>query len=102
MGDASLEQRKALEIYGRNIGLAFQIKDDILDVEGDFAQMGKSAKSDEKLQKSTYPSIFGLEKSKEMLAESLREARKALEEVFTKEDLQEFLELTEFMEKRTK
>ncbi len=102
LGDASLEQRKALEIYGRNIGLAFQIKDDILDVEGDFAQMGKTAKSDEKLQKSTYPSIFGLEKSKEMLAESLREARKALEEVFTKEDLQEFLELTEFMEKRTK
>lgn len=64
--------------------------------------MGKAVKSDEKLQKSTYPSIFGLEKSKEMLAESLREARKALEEVFTKEDLQEFLELTEFMEKRTK
>ncbi|MDY6173391.1 MAG: farnesyl diphosphate synthase [Fusobacterium necrophorum] len=102
LGDASLEQRKALEIYGRNIGLAFQIKDDILDVEGDFAQMGKAVKSDEKLQKPTYPSIFGLEKSKEMLAESLREARKALEEVFTEEDLQEFLELTEFMEKRTK
>lgn len=102
LGDASLEQRKALEIYGRNIGLAFQIKDDILDVEGDFTQMGKAVKSDEKLQKSTYPSIFGLEKSKEMLTESLREARKALEEVFTEEDLQEFLELTEFMEKRTK
>jgi len=102
LGDASLEQRNALEIYGRKIGLAFQIKDDILDVEGSFAQMGKAVKSDEKLKKSTYPSIFGVEKSKEMLAESLREARMALKEVFPKEALQEFLELTEFMEKRTR
>lgn len=102
LGDASLEQRSALEIYGKKIGLAFQIKDDILDVEGSFEELGKAIRSDEKLRKSTYPSIFGLERSKEMLKEALEEARVALEKVFSKEALQEFLELTKFMEKRTK
>ncbi|KXA13509.1 putative geranyltranstransferase [Fusobacterium equinum] len=102
LGDASLEQREALESYGKKIGLAFQIKDDILDVEGSFEELGKAVKSDEKLNKSTYPSIFGLEKSKELLTETLQEARLALEKVFKKEELEEFFELTEFMEKRTK
>ena len=49
LGDASLEQREALESYGKKIGLAFQIKDDILDVEGSFEELGKAVKSDEKL-----------------------------------------------------
>ena len=73
-----------------------------MDVEGSFEELGKAVKSDEKLNKSTYPSIFGLEKSKELLTETLQEARLALEKVFNKEELEEFFELTEFMEKRTK
>ncbi len=49
---------------GGNLGLAFQIVDDILDVEGDSAELGKSAGSDERKQKATYPALHGLEVSR--------------------------------------
>jgi geranylgeranyl diphosphate synthase type II len=52
---------KALTRYGENIGLAFQIIDDILDVEGSTEELGKSAGSDKKKSKMTYPSLFGVE-----------------------------------------
>jgi len=52
--------------YGRNLGAAFQIADDILDVVGDTATMGKPAGSDERQGKTTYPSLLGLEKSREL------------------------------------
>ncbi len=52
-----------LDRFGRDIGVAFQIKDDILDVEGDTNIIGKPSGSDEKLGKATYPSLFGLEAS---------------------------------------
>ena len=53
-----------MERVGHNIGLAFQIQDDILDVEGTFEQLGKPIGSDEKNGKTTYVSINGLEKAK--------------------------------------
>lgn len=53
-----------MERVGHNVGLAFQIQDDILDVEGTFEQLGKPIGSDEKNGKTTYVSINGLEKAK--------------------------------------
>lgn len=54
----------ALTEYGRHFGLAFQIQDDILDVVGDTAQMGKAAGSDARRGKSTYVSLYGLEEAR--------------------------------------
>ncbi|HOQ75007.1 MAG TPA: polyprenyl synthetase family protein [Thermoclostridium sp.] len=69
----------ALDRYGRHIGLAFQIKDDLLDLEGDAAVTGKSTGSDEKKHKSTFVTILGAKKAKELLEETVREAVRALE-----------------------
>jgi geranylgeranyl diphosphate synthase type II len=52
--------------YGRSIGVAFQIVDDVLDVVGDTATLGKPAGSDTAMGKSTYPALIGLERSKEL------------------------------------
>jgi geranylgeranyl diphosphate synthase type II len=64
--DLKDEEKKALEKYGESLGLTFQITDDILDICGNFQDMGKLSGSDEKLQKATYVSIKGLEKAKEL------------------------------------
>ena len=62
-------QRQALEQFGADIGLAFQIQDDILDVEGDAALLGKSAGADAARRKPTYPSTVGIEASRQRAAE---------------------------------
>ena len=67
----SLEKRQLLERFIDAMGLAFQIKDDILDVEGHTKTIGKPAGSDEKKVKATYPSLFGLEASKQRINELL-------------------------------
>ena len=67
----SLEKRQLLERFIDAIGLAFQIKDDILDVEGHTKTIGKPAGSDGKKVKATYPSLFGLEASKQRINELL-------------------------------
>jgi geranylgeranyl diphosphate synthase type II len=72
-------QLAALERYGRSIGLAFQIQDDILDVTGDETKMGKSAGSDERQHKVTYPYLIGLERSRELVGELTGQALAALE-----------------------
>lgn len=56
--------REALERYAENMGLAFQIKDDVLDVEGDQALTGKAQGADAARGKATYPSLMGLDKAK--------------------------------------
>jgi len=61
---AADEELDALARYGENIGLAFQIADDVLDIEGDEELLGKDIGSDEGNFKSTYPAIIGLEESK--------------------------------------
>lgn len=61
------ESMKKLECFAQNLGLAFQIKDDILDVEGNSEKLGKKVGSDAENDKSTYVSIYGIEKSKNML-----------------------------------
>ncbi len=71
-GDRDPEQGQQLEHYAKCIGLAFQVQDDILDVEGDTATLGKTQGKDEANGKPTYPSLIGIKSAKE-LAQSLRQ-----------------------------
>jgi len=68
-----------LSIFGENIGLAFQIVDDILDITATTEQLGKPAKSDLKKNKSTYPSIIGIDKSRREADELLLKSLKILD-----------------------
>ena len=86
IGGGSDKQIKAITSYGDKIGLAFQIADDILDIEGDSKVMGKEAGSDEQKGKNTYPSIYGMEKSKEILTETINKAMDSLAEFDSKSD----------------
>lgn len=70
--------RRARE-YGINVGAAFQIADDILDVVGDTKTLGKPAGSDERQGKTTYPSLLGLEKSRELANSRVEAALAALD-----------------------
>jgi len=69
IGGAKKPLINALSSYAQNLGLAFQIADDILDVVGDTTETGKRTKHDEENKKATYPSVHGMEKSKARLAE---------------------------------
>ncbi len=69
MGGGSDESIRAVEDYGRQLGLAFQIVDDILDVEGTAIDLGKTAGKDARAGKPTYPSIYGLKESRRLAAE---------------------------------
>jgi len=64
----------ALDTFARDIGIAFQIKDDILDVEGETCVIGKPSGSDEKLGKATYPALFGVDASRQRCDELLTSA----------------------------
>jgi len=79
MGGGSADQLAALTRYAENLGLAFQITDDVLDVEGDSGKLGKTVGSDERLKKATYPSLYGLEESKKLAADAVDRALKALD-----------------------
>ena len=68
-----------MESFGINIGLCFQIVDDILDVTGDFEQLGKSVGSDQKKKKATYPMIFGIEGSKKIAVKLMEESVKNID-----------------------
>jgi geranylgeranyl diphosphate synthase type II len=63
-----------VDLYGRKIGLAFQIKDDLLDVESDAATLGKASNKDAAAGKATFPVIWGVERSRQLLAENVEEA----------------------------
>ena len=71
---ASEDELSALSDYGRHIGLAFQIMDDILDIEGDQDVLGKDIGSDESRGKVTFPALFGLEASREKARELVDDA----------------------------
>ncbi len=74
LAGADAEQVERLAHFGEAIGLAFQIADDVLDIEGDQSLMGKDIGSDEGQDKSTYPSIIGLDASKRRAAALIDEA----------------------------
>lgn len=81
IGDANEEQIDEITKYAKNIGLSFQIVDDILDIVGDEVKLGKKVGSDINNNKSTYPSLLGLEKSKEISNELISEAKKSIEKL---------------------
>ncbi|MDF2723080.1 MAG: polyprenyl synthetase family protein [Paenibacillus sp.] len=80
IGGATERQLQALETFGTNIGLAFQIQDDILDIVGEQSKLGKPVHSDEKMQKVTYPYFIGLEASRRKVQQLTEQGRQALEE----------------------
>ncbi|WP_105169015.1 (2E,6E)-farnesyl diphosphate synthase [Pseudoalteromonas sp. T1lg23B] len=71
----------ALRRYAENIGLAFQVQDDILDVEGDTESLGKPKGSDIENKKSTYPALLGLDGAKQKASSLIQQALKALEDI---------------------
>lgn len=99
---ASKEERATLIKYSELIGLAFQIKDDILDIEGDFETIGKPVGSDLALNKSTYPSILGIEESKRLLNETIEEAKAIVKNKFGEERSQILLDLADYIGNRDK
>jgi len=98
LAGASEDQTQAIAQYGYNIGLAFQIVDDILDIVQTTETLGKDAGSDALREKATYPAVLGLEKSK-VLAEELRiKAINALKPIQAQTTILE--EMAEYIVKR--
>jgi geranylgeranyl diphosphate synthase type II len=86
LADARKRQMDILKTYARSIGLAFQVTDDILNVEGNPKIMGKAVGTDELREKSTYPAILGLERSRQFAKNLVNEALQALENFDKKAD----------------
>lgn len=78
LSEADINQRRQLQIFAENIGLAFQIQDDILDVTATTEQLGKPANSDTSSDKSTYPSLLGLDGARTELKDRHQRAIEAL------------------------
>lgn len=78
LGGGRLKEIEHLKIYAKNIGLAFQVTDDILNVEGDPIVMGKAVGTDKQHKKATYPSLLGIEKSKLFAKDLVNNALQAL------------------------
>jgi geranylgeranyl diphosphate synthase type II len=74
LAGAGEEALARIDLYGKKIGLAFQIKDDLLDVESDTATLGKASNKDAAAGKATFPVVWGVERSRAMLAENVAEA----------------------------
>ena len=72
---------RAIDEYASQVGLAFQIVDDILDVEGASADLGKTAGKDAAAGKPTYPALYGLDVSRKLAAECIDRSLHALERV---------------------
>ena len=86
LGDGSQEQIECLKIYAENIGLAFQVIDDILDVEGDPAVMGKGVGTDQTRNKNTYPALMGIKESRAFSRKLVNNALQALNYFDNKSD----------------
>lgn len=78
LGDADETEKQMLDAYAMNMGLTFQITDDILDIVGDEAVIGKPVGSDEKNDKATYVTIFSLEEARRMAKEAAQQAIDAI------------------------
>lgn len=100
LANATEEQLAILRDYAYHIGLAFQIKDDILDIEGTTEQLGKTAGKDEASDKSTYPALLTLDGAKEKLAMHYDAALEALSKLPSEKTLLE--QLATYIVKRNK
>jgi geranylgeranyl diphosphate synthase type II len=67
-----------LRSFGSSVGLAFQIVDDILDVEGSKAELGKTLGKDKREKKATYPALYGIEESRKIVDHLVEDATSAL------------------------
>ncbi len=85
-GGASETQVEALTHFGHSIGLAFQVADDILDVEGEAHKLGKSTGTDARAGKVTFPALMGLAKAKSLAQKLLGESLSALDEFDSRAD----------------
>jgi len=90
--------RQALDCYGKSIGLAFQIQDDVLDQIADTATLGKTAGKDQVQHKSTFPSLLGLGQAQDRAAALFNEARAAARKISN--DPGPLLWLTNFIQQR--
>jgi geranylgeranyl diphosphate synthase type II len=78
IGEGTAGEIRSLRKFGEKIGLVFQIKDDLLNVEGNAKLMGKRTGTDEKKAKATFPVLMGMEQSKTLGQELVKEAGKTL------------------------
>jgi farnesyl diphosphate synthase len=74
------EQAAAIDAFGRTIGIAFQIKDDILDIEGETQEIGKQAGADARLDKATYPGLVGVDAARRRCDELLHSSIEQLDD----------------------
>lgn len=86
IGGGSDEDIDALRTYGEKVGMAFQIADDILDLVGDEAKLGKPVRSDLKQAKATYPRVLGIDKSLETAQKAVQDATDAVGRFGSKAD----------------
>ena len=100
IANVSTEVKNALEKYAFHIGLAFQIQDDILDIEGTSEQLGKTAGKDLKSEKNTYPSILTMDGAKKELQNQYDLAFQALSGIQMQNGL--LIEFANYITKRTK
>ena len=100
LGGADAETLNNLTVYAENLGLAFQIADDILDVVGSEEEMGKKTGADDANHKSTYPALYGLEASRQKLMELTDTAIKSLEKYYDNAEF--FVELAKTLAVRGK
>ena len=101
LADATEEKRAAARRYGSELGIAFQITDDILDVGGDEATVGKQVRHDEKSAKATWPSLLGLEGAREKAKEHCAAAEAAITGVFSGPDADFLRETSQKLVNRT-
>lgn len=100
LGGADAEMMKNMTVYAENLGLAYQIADDILDVRGNTEEMGKTAGKDAASEKITYVALNGMEASEAKLQELTMNAVSALEEYYDNAEF--FRTLVLKLENRTK
>lgn len=100
IGECAGESGKALRAFAKELGVLFQIVDDILDVVGSEEEMGKAVGSDRRLQKHTYVSTFGLDRAKQMAETAKNAVMEQLDLVH--EDTEELQRITEFIFSRTR
>ncbi len=99
IGGADKSQLEALRRFGRDLGLAFQIQDDILDLIGDESKMGKKTQSDVEQEKVTYPYFIGMDASLQQVEKLTASAKKVITESGIP-DSSRLLEIADYLMKR--